>query len=285
MKIIDSHVHFFDLTQGDYHWLNADNPPFWPDKKIISKNFNESDLSLQRPLTIAGFVHIEAGYNNVAPWKEIEWLEKSCQLPFRSIAAIDLTLPCDEFHQLINKLVTFTSVVGCRHILDEQALQLLSSEQVQQNFVTLNQYQLNFEVQMPFADEKAVNKLSHIIANNTDVTFIINHAGMPPTDDCMHSYHSSWYASLSRISAFKNVAIKCSGWEMFDRRYDKLWLADIINQCITLFDVHRVMISSNFPLTLFSCSYKNYWETIIATLSQNQQDLLHNNSKYWYKIP
>ncbi|GHE79912.1 hypothetical protein GCM10011501_04610 [Thalassotalea profundi] len=242
-------------------------------------------MSLQRPLTIAGFVHIEAGYNNVAPWKEIEWLEKSCQLPFRSIAAIDLTLPCDEFHQLINKLVTFTSVVGCRHILDEQALQLLSSEQVQQNFVTLNQYQLNFEVQMPFADEKAVNKLSHIIANNTDVTFIINHAGMPPTDDCMHSYHSSWYASLSRISAFKNVAIKCSGWEMFDRRYDKLWLADIINQCITLFDVHRVMISSNFPLTLFSCSYKNYWETIIATLSQNQQDLLHNNSKYWYKIP
>ena len=285
MKIIDSHVHFFNLNKGHYHWLRTDTPPFWPDKAIIAQDFDESDLLLQHPLTIAGFVHIEAGYNNLAPWKEIEWLEQCCSLPFRSIATIDLSLPSDEFQQLISRLVRFSSVAGCRHILDDQAFDLLSSEQVQQNFSTLNLHQLIFEVQMPFSDMKTVNKLSLIIENNTDVTFIINHCGIPPTGDFEHLLHSSWYAGLSRISAFKNVAIKCSGWEMFDRQYNSLWLTNVIKHCITLFGYHRVMISSNFPLTLFSCSYQKYWKKIIATLTQNNKDLLHNNSKNWYKFP
>ena len=47
MKIIDPHLHLFDLKQGDYHWLKEENPPFWPDKHLIKKSFKETDLTLK----------------------------------------------------------------------------------------------------------------------------------------------------------------------------------------------------------------------------------------------
>lgn len=284
MKIIDSHLHFFNLSQGEYHWLKTDNPPFWSDKHLIAKSFNESDVVLKKPLTIAGFVHIEAGFNNQKPWQEIAWLEQSCRLPFRSIASIDLTLSTEHFQHQIAQLITYSSVVGCRHILDDQAFELLSSTQVQQNFSTLNQQQLNFEVQLPLADEQAVSALCNIIDKNPNICFIINHAGMPPTAMNDYSALSTWYLGLSKVASFKNVAIKCSGWEMFDRNYSVAWLQAIIEQCLTLFGNKRVMLSSNFPLTLFSCSYQEYWEVIVKTILKDQHSLLHDNSQHWYKF-
>ena len=63
MKIIDAHLHLFDLQAGEYRWLSPDNPPFWPDKPVIAKNFSESDLVVSAPEQLSGFVHIEAGFD------------------------------------------------------------------------------------------------------------------------------------------------------------------------------------------------------------------------------
>lgn len=284
MKLIDSHLHFFNLSQGEYHWLKIDNPPFWSDKHLIAKSFNESDLVLKKPFTIAGFVHIEAGFNNQQPWQEIAWLEQSCRLPFRSIASIDLTLSDEHFQHQIAQLITYSSVVGCRHILDEQAFELLSSTQVQQNFSALNQQLLNFEVQMPFANDQAVSALCNVIEKNPEISFIINHAGMPPTEVNNYSALSTWYHGLAQVASFQNVAIKCSGWEMFERNYTIEWSKAIIEQCLAVFGNKRVMLSSNFPLTLFSCSYQEYWEMIVKIMINDQQSLLHDNSHFWYKF-
>ena len=91
MKIIDPHLHLFALELGHYHWLKAENPPFWPDKQHIYKSFDETDLMLTAPYSLAGFIHIEAGFDNEQPWRELAALEQSCNKPFRAIANIDLT--------------------------------------------------------------------------------------------------------------------------------------------------------------------------------------------------
>ena len=123
IKIIDPHLHLFNLKQGDYQWLKAENPPFWSDKKIINHSFTEKDLQLSSPFELAGFVHIEAGFDNQQPWREIAWLEKTCSLPFRSIAGINLLLPSNEFQQTLDKLSKYQSVIGVREILDENAFE------------------------------------------------------------------------------------------------------------------------------------------------------------------
>ena len=289
MKIIDSHVHFFDLSKGEYHWLKPENPPFWSDKKRIANNVSERDLVVSDSMNLAGFVHIEAGFNNQAPWQEIAWLEASCKLPFRAVANINLTLNPEKFQQQIKQISAYASVVGCRHILDSQAVELLTSEQVKSNFSALNKAKLNFEVQMPFSNKKAVNALNTIVKNNPNISFIINHAGSPLSNSGEVSEVSLWYQGLAIIAENNNVAIKCSGWEMVNRHYSFDWCKTIINHCLTLFGTQRVMLSSNFPLTRLSCSYQTYWQAMLSvvtsSLNECQHNLLHNNSKFWYKLP
>ncbi|WP_448568947.1 amidohydrolase family protein [Thalassotalea ganghwensis] len=290
MEIIDPHLHLFNLSQGHYHWLSADKPPFWPDKNIIAKSFSEDSIRLHSPLTLSGFVHIEAGFDNEKPWREVEWLEATCQLPFRSVASIDLTLPPSQFIKQIKKLKGYHSVTGVRHILDEDAFSLLTSPRVCENIKHLNDNLLSFDVQMPIADDKSVNKLIEVIADCPQMSFIINHGGYPPNVTSTSQASEQWRLNLVKLAQFPNVAIKCSGWEMLNRQYTSQTLREVIGQCIAIFGADRVMLASNFPLTLFNCSYQAYWLKVIEQLpQQNTNDLLENlcfkNAKQWYKFP
>ncbi|MCJ8321914.1 MAG: amidohydrolase family protein [Colwellia sp.] len=273
-KIIDPHIHLFDLVQGDYQWLKNENPPFWSDKALINKNFSEKELMLNKPLELAGFVHIEAGFDNKQPWREIAWLETNCKLPFKSVAAIDLTLNKPDFSHQVDKLLNYQSVVGCRHILDEQAAQLLSQQTVQTNLAHLAKKQLSFDLQMPLSDKKAVALMTELLTKIPTLRVIIDHSGWPPyIEDIVLSTEVSdltkadnsqviwqeWLLGLKALGNFEQCAIKCSGWEMIDRKFSANWQQAVIESCIKNFGDNRVMLASNFPLTLFNQSYDSLW--------------------------
>lgn len=285
IDLIDPHLHLFNLTLGDYQWLSAENPPFWPDKNKIVQDFAEQDLRLIAPLALKGFVHIEAGFDNEKPWREIQWLEQCCQLPFRTIGCTDLTLSTAEFIQQITQLIQYPSLIGIRHILDENAYQLLTNEKVINNFKYLNSQGLNFEVQMPFTDTASVNALIELIEDNENCAFIINHGGFPPLT--LHSIEwQRWQTNLTQVAQYQNVAIKCSGWEMNDRNYNNDWLKAVVKTCLSTFSTTRVMLASNFPLILFSRQYQDYWQSLVENLAPRyQQALFCDNARHWYQLP
>jgi len=269
MKIIDPHLHLFALELGHYHWLKADNPPFWPDKQHI---------------------HIEAGFNNQQPWRELAALEQNCNKPFRAIANIDLTASNQHFSLVIEKLAELPSFVGVRHLLDEQALSLLKNKQVLDNIKTLNENGLVFEVQLSLIEHAPVNALCDVILNNPDIDFIINHAGFPPAD--IHTIEwQRWQSNLAKLSFYPHVAIKCSGWEMTNRNYQATWLNENLSLIFAIFDTKKIMLASNFPLCLFSHSnYQSYWQSIIssnffqALTEQEKSALCYDNALNWYAM-
>jgi len=287
MHIIDPHIHLFNLEQGHYDWLKADKPPYWSDKKIIAKSFTEQNLALTDNFNLTGFIHIEAGFDNTQPWREIAYLEQACQRPFRSIAFINLLLPTEQFCSQLKKLISYKSVVGCRHILDEQAASILTDGNAQHNLAILAEHQLMFEVQMPISDELAVDALISLTQKTPSLKLIINHAGLPVLN---YKIDDLWLAGLQRLSQIENCALKCSGWEMADRNYSSLVVENIIQHCLTIFDEQRVMLASNFPLCLFSKNYQAFWQAqqdmmIQLGLTQHQQHLLmYQNAKNWYQL-
>jgi len=302
-KVIDAHIHLFDLLQGDYHWLEKENPPFWPDKVTINKNFSEKDLTLNKPIELAGFVHIEAGFDNTQPWREIYWLEANCKLPFKSVAAIDLTLSNLDFIHQVDQLLSYRSVVGCRHILDEQAAELLSQQTVRANLAYLAKNQLSFDLQMPLTDKKAVKLMTELLANTPTLRVIIDHGGWPPyieniglsakTSDLTQADNSQaiwqdWLSGLKELSQFEQCAIKCSGWEMIDRKFSTNWQQAVIKSCLKTFGDNRVMLASNFPLTLFSQSYDSLWKSYNQLGEPFTKDkytaLTHVNAAHWYHL-
>lgn len=290
MKIIDPHLHLFALELGQYHWLKADNPPFWPDKQRINKGFDEADLMLTAPYSLSGFIHIEAGFDNEQPWRELEALEQSCNKPFRAIATIDLTTSSKQLNTDIEKLAEHPSFVGVRHLLDDQALPLLSNKQVLDNIKILNENSLIFEVQLSLIEHAPVNALCDVIAKNQNMSFIINHAGFPPID--IHTLEwKHWHSNLTKLSVYPHVAIKFSGFEMTERHYKTTWLNQNSSQIFTIFGSKRVMLASNFPLCLFSHSdYQAYWQSIIssgffqALNAQEKNALCYDNAFNWYSM-
>lgn len=305
-KVIDPHVHLFDLFQGDYDWLKKENPPFWPDKALINKNFSEQDLVLNKTVELAGFVHIEAGFDNEQPWREIAWLEANCQLPFSSVASVDLTLNEKDFIAQIDKLVVYKSVVGCRHILDEQAFELLSQKTIQINLAHLAKKQLSFDLQMPLTDKKSVQLMAELLTKTPGLRVIIEHAGLPPyIEDSGLSKAGSylmsslsnqtnwleWLSGLKTLSQFEQCAIKCSGWEMIDREFKCYWQQAVIENCISVFGDNRVMLASNFPLTLFTQSYDSLWQgykglfELCEDFTEDQYTALtYINAVHWYRL-
>ncbi|WP_441002747.1 amidohydrolase family protein [Pseudocolwellia agarivorans] len=295
MKIIDPHIHLFDLSLGEYEWLKLENPPFWSDKRVINNNFSEADINLStqtQDLELSGFVHIEAGFDNELPWREIQWLESNCKNNFRSVACIDLTTPADVFIKQIDKLLSFKSVVGCRHILDDLACDILSHKNTLTNLNILADHQLSFDLQMPLSDLKGIKALTDILQQLPELTIIINHAGSPPyfmkhNISEQNSNFNHWLKSLETLSQFEHCAIKCSGWEMQNREYNSLWCDNIIAHCVRAFGINRVMLGSNFPLCLFSKSYQEVWQFHSSLTVYNQKQLAQlclENSKHWYKF-
>lgn len=281
MKIIDPHIHLFNLKDGNYNWLKPENPPFWPDKPTINKSFGQDDLDLGANDKLAGFVHIEAGYDNNQPWQEIAWLEQACSLPMKTIATCDLTLPPVKFDEQLNRITTYQSVVGVRHILDDEAPALLAQKNVQINLSNIAKLNLIFELQINLCDLNSVSLFSRL-AQQFALTYTINHAGFPPLNRNSDDWQN-WLSGLKQL-ANDHSAIKCSGWEMISRDYDLEFQRQVVSSCINVFGIDRVMLASNFPLCLFSKRYSEFWRHSLAIEDKKKQALVYDNACSWYQF-
>lgn len=281
MKIIDPHIHLFNLNDGHYGWLKPQNPPFWSDKSIINRSFEQNDLVLDINNQLAGFVHIEAGYDNTQPWQEIAWLEKTCSLPMKSIATCDLTLPPAQFDDQLSRIIEYGSVVGVRHILDDEASMLLAQQNVQTNLSAIAKLKLIFELQFNACNLESVHLFSEL-AQQLSLTYTINHAGFPPLNSEEDNWQN-WLSGLKQL-AKNNSAIKCSGWEMLSRDYELEFQSQVVDACINIFGINKVMLASNFPLCLFSKGYAEFWLQSLKINEKQKQALMYDNACSWYRF-
>ncbi|MEW9798385.1 amidohydrolase family protein [Alteromonas sp. CYL-A6] len=281
MRVVDPHLHFFFPSEGRYDWLRPENPPFWPDKPAIAAETTERDLPRHGPVTVAGFVHIEAGFDNDAPWREIHRLQAHCRLPFRSIAGVSLTSA--RFFQQLDAVAALLSVVGVRDILDGQATALLIQPAVRYRLGQLAARNLMFEAQLSLSDSVAVKKLCDLLTRYPTLKITLNHAGMP---DETEAGFRRWQQSLRLLAAFPTVAIKISGLEMQHRRWSTAHLKRIIEPVLATFDDTRIMFASNAPLCRWRGSYTSLWQTFASMDTGDKADaLLCHNAAAWYNIP
>lgn len=276
IPIVDAHLHLFNLAEGNYHWLKNTN-----EYQPICRDFGEPDLYLGSPLHLRGFVHIEAGFDNTHPWREIAWLEQHCSLPFRSIAHANILNT--NFAQSIQKLTQYASVAGIRHILDHQATAILDQPLAQQHLALLAELNLSFDAQLTLTDPSSLRALTNTLRNHPKLKVSLNHAGWPA-----FSQHSRewlhWHRAIEKLTLFDNLAIKLSGWEMTEHHWQLTQILPLIEHCLTCFDRQRLMLGSNFPLSLTRHSYHNLWQKYANELIERAPDMLAKNAINWYEL-
>jgi len=283
MKFIDPHIHLFDVALGDYGWLKAENQPNWPDKALINRSFDQNDLVVDEPLFLAGFVHIEAGFDNECPWREIAWLENNVTLAFSAIAGVDITLEPAEFKSVINTLIQYKSVVGIRHIFDEEAVEILSHINNFSNLDYLAKKSLIFETQINGADDRCVDAYCNMAESHPGLSLILGHGAFCPLESVSRT---RWMRNIHKLGHCPNLVIKASGWEMVSRDYNQQYISDVLSHLLDCFDENRIMLASNFPLVIFSTTYGELWEIYrTSKLSlQVKKKLMYSNALRIYRV-
>lgn len=286
MQIIDPHLHLFDLSLGQYDWLRAENPPTWPDKSKICRNFSEPDLDLGSDFKLGGYVHLEAGFDNQASWREVDWLEEQASLPLRTIGHLDLKLTQEAFAEGLEQLEQRRSVVGVRHIFDSEVSELIKHPNTLQNLALLAANNLHFELQFETQNENHCMELAGLIADLPELDFVLNHAGFCPTNTAAAGYTVS-RRGLGQLAQIKNLSVKSSGFEMLNRAFKPVKAARLTKVLCELFGDSRVMLASNFPLVTLSMSYSDYWTRMIKALQTEDlpiERLVYRNAKRIYRF-
>ena len=285
MHIIDPHLHLFNLQLGAYSWLREENPPSWPDKSRIHRDFSESDLSLDAGLSLAGYVHVEAGFDNQASWREVDWLQQEAGSPLRSVGHLDIKLPTAKFVEGLKQLTQRKSVVGVRCIFDDAISELTQHPNTYPNLAQLAANNLHFEVQFNTQIANDCTAVEGLIEALPQLQFVLNHAGFCPLDQG-GAYETS-LAGLRILSRLSNLSVKSSGFEMLNRAFKPANAAQLTAQLCELFSGGRVMLASNFPLITLSMSYSDYWTQMIEALQAENlpiERLIYDNAKRIYRF-
>ena len=229
---------------------------------------------------MAGFVHIEAGFDNTRPWREIHWLNRVCDRPFKAVACIDLT--GNGFHPQLDALRQLPSVSGVREILDDAAGDILSRPAIRHRLRRLAEAGLSFDAQLHLHDRNTVQQLCQLLEDTPQLRVIINHAGFAPKES---AEYRQWQRGLRALAAFPNVAIKLSGWEMGQRQWQWSFVQKVLDDVLGVVDRSQVMLASNYPLCRWRMPYRQLWQGYMRLLPESsQQALLHDNACRWYGL-
>lgn len=292
MKIVDPHVHLWDLSTGLYPGLEQPSTGFIGDNAPIARSYLLPELLAEggEELEITKIVNVEAfPADRIAETRYLQDLADRTGYPQGIVAGADLSQPDAE--SVLEAQASFVNVRGIRQVLNmhPDPLYAYVAENYMddvgwlRNFALLEKYQLSFDMQLyPHQMEQA----ARIIEKNPGVRVIINHCGM--LADRTLSGWRQWRDSMRLLAGFENVFVKISGLGMFDRTWTLESIRPHVLETLDTFGTDRAMFASNFPVDkLFGC-YADIWRTfaaITSDLSDFEKDgLFSANAERIYRI-
>src|SRR5690606_31937393 len=133
---------------------------------------------------------------------------------------------------------------------------LTNDPRLRRNIRLLAERGWSFDLQV-FASQMA--DAARLAADNRDITFILQHAGMP--EGLSDKGRALWREGMKRLAGEGNVVTKLSVVGTFIHRNDSAHIADIAGETIELFGAGRCLFGSNFPIEKLWTGYPD----LIAT--------------------
>lgn len=266
LHIVDPHLHLWQLSAGRYYWLQSANAPAWPDKALLQQDYSVAKLELAAPFKLTGLVHIEAGFDNSAPRRELAWLAgQRLSLPHKAVAFLDCSLAPEQVLANLQALLPYQPA-GVRHIFEGDDERWLHAPQLEQIAGMLAQHKLVLEVQCSLVNAKNVARIQQLAQQFPDLTLVLNHAGLVQPE-----HFQPWQQAIQLLAPLANVAMKLSGWELLNAgRYstaDPAWQQQVFAAVLSEWPVERLMLASNFPLCLWQGSYQQLWQRYYQLLT------------------
>lgn len=297
MKVIDPHIHLWDLDSHYYPWLAKSSQSFVGDSAELKHNYLPRDLLAEAgDIEVMKVVHIDANHDPANPLEETRWLQSLADdpaqrgLPHGIVAAADLSR--DDAEALLAAHAAFRNTRGIRQILNVHADPLydyvgrhyMREAGWRRNFPLLAKYGLSFDLQLyPLQMPDAVA----LARANPEVQLIVNHTGMFVDRDHPSGYRA-WRDGMRLLAGCPNVAVKISGLAMFDHHWTIESFRPYVLETLDTFGVERCMFASNFPVDRLFARYTDLWHAfaaIVAGLDRVEKDaVFFANAQRIYRL-
>ena len=296
LRIVDPHVHLWDLSRARYGWLQDDplpNNPAGDMSGIAHLNYLLKDyLADAETWRVDKIVHVEAGQPIGAQLGETIWLQAMADdygYPQGIVAGADLLDP--DLDGLLALHAARANVRGVRQIVCWHAdplktytgRDLLSDPAWEAGFAKLARHGLSFDLQL-YPSQMAT--AAAIAARHPGIPMIVNHAGLPTDRD--EAGMTMWREGLRLLAAQPQISIKISGLGITDRTWSVDSVRPIILECIEAFGTERSMFATDFPVDrvhgTFDAVYSAF-DLVTSGFSPTERDrLFASNAEAIYRI-
>lgn len=278
--MIDSHHHVWDTTARDHAWL-AELP-------AINRTFGLADLHpLAAAAGVSGTVLVQV-LGDVAETQEFLALAAADPLVRGVVGWVDLTEP-----GVTDTLAGLQAgpggdhLVGIRHLVQsEPDLEWLLKPEVRAGIAEVGVAGLVYDLLILPGHLDIAHRL---ITELPDVSFVVDHMAKPrialgEIDD--------WARGMRRLAELPNVACKVSGilTEAGDN-FSVPALTRYVRVVLEAFSARRLMIGSDWPVSLLATDYQQVVSTLVETLTSagaTGTDLAQTTSataERWYRLP
>ncbi len=294
-KIIDTHHHLWDPTNGKYNWLIADGHEVF-NKVYLHKEF-EQDIA---NLNLIKSVHVQAEINLSETIYETKWLQDyynnqslhDRKLPNAIIGFADFL--DTKVEQTLQEHLKYPNFRGIRQILNfdkknknisHATFDYLKNDLWVKNFGLLKKFDLLFDLSILINQTEDAENL---IKKYDSTLFIINHTLCP--HDITNENINLWLDKIKILSKYENVAMKLSGFGEFNSNWTTESIKPLILYSIENFGINRCMFGTNFPVDKFlsNASYEDYWKAYLKITQDFREDEINNlfykNAEKFYKI-
>lgn len=267
MKVIDSHVHFWDRSRLQYRWLDEE-------KSHLAENHLPAQLRAAGA-DVDGVVFIQADCRDDQGFDEASWVHELADQGTPVLAVVaHAPLETDAAASHLDALTSLPLVRGIRRLLQDEAPGFAVDPRFVDGVRMLAAYDFTFDL---CTREHQLRECLELTARVPEVTFILDHFSKPNVS--AGDNFGEWSTLIDELAARPNVRCKLSGLgneaQPHDRRLDAFrpW----IEHAISAFGAERCMYGSDWPVLTLATSYTDWLDTVtavIADLSEHERELI-----------
>ncbi|MFT3723338.1 MAG: amidohydrolase family protein [Hyphomonadaceae bacterium] len=291
-RIIDPHIHLWDLATGLYPHFEKPSVSFIGDNTAIARSYLLPEFLAEGEgsVVIEGAVHVEAlPTDPLGELRALQMVASTASIPIGVIAGGDLTSP--DFERFLDTCEEFSSFRGVRQVLNRHPVgefnyvntDFMARPEFSKGLNALGRRGAVFDLQIyPHQMEQAAQRA----ADAAGTAIVLNHAGM--WVDRNGAGWREFKKGLRTLAARPNITVKISGLGMFDRQWTTESIGPLILETIEAFGPDRSMFASNFPVDKLFSTYSALWKAFSDVTAdfpeRDRAKLFHSTAKRIYRL-
>jgi L-fuconolactonase len=261
--VVDSHLHVWDLEQGDYAWLG-------PQHGELYRSFGPEEAARELDAAGVGAAVLVQAEDSVRETRYL--LDVAARFDF--VTGVVGWIPLDDPPTAVEQLIEYGGnrrFCGVRHLVhDDPRDDFLELPAVRESLGVLAQ--IGLPVDVPDAWPRHLPAVARLAADLPDLLVVVDHLGKPPRggDD-----YDAWARSLGEVARLENTVAKVSGLQTPGQPFTAEALRPVWELALEAFGVNRLMYGGDWPMTVPSGGYPATWAVLselAGSLSPHERD-------------